>query len=68
MPMMISSMGRALPAGKLRKTSAHSSKKIPCVYEKTEENSPKTIKKIIKTRNEMKSIKNTDLEMIESDD
>lgn len=68
MPMMISAMGRALPAGKLRKTSAQAYKRAPNVYEKAIESSPKTIKKKLRTRNDFNSGKNTDLEMIESDD
>jgi hypothetical protein len=68
--MMISTIGKALPARKLRKNSASiSAKKIPSVYDRAyETSSPKFIKHPEQTRNIGPSIRNTDLAMIESED
>jgi hypothetical protein len=52
--MMISTIGKALPARKLRKNSASihaSAKKIPSVYDRAYESSPKFIKQPDVTRN-----------------
>jgi hypothetical protein len=53
MPMMISTVGKALPAGKLRKNSVLSAKKITNIYDKTYETSPKIVQKVIRTRNNL---------------
>lgn len=69
MPMMISTIGKALPARRLRKNSASiSAKKIPSVYDRAYQSSPNFVKQSNGSRNFVQTIKNTDLEMIESED